>query len=387
MGAPTAIKLRRLGSAPTTLIVLLVLLAAGLVGCGGSDGSPVEPEAEPPERPAAEPSERPGSETTPIEVSDVATDLEIPWGIDFLPNGDALVSERASGRLLQISEAGEVEEVQTLPSEANGEGGLLGVAVSPDYERDGFVYAYYTTSEDNRIARFELGSEPEPILTGIAASSIHNGGRLRFGPDGMLYASTGDAADPDSSQDPDSLNGKILRIDPEGDAPDDNPDPGSPVYSLGHRNVQGLAWDAEGQLYASEFGEGNLDEVNRIEPGANYGWPAFEGGGGEPEFVDPITTWPVGEASPSGAEILVDSAIPQWEGEMFVAALRGERLWRLELPRSGQIEQRSELYGGEFGRIRTAVQAPDGSLWIATSNRDGRGSPAPGDDRIIRLGD
>lgn len=339
-------------------------LGAGALGCG------------------SEPTE---TVPTTSRVSEIAADLEVPWGIDFLPDGDALVTERDSGRLLRIDGEGVVEEVQTLPSEANGEAGLLGVAVSPDYENDGYVYAYYSTAEDNRVVRFQLGEEPEPILTGIPTDYRHNGGRLRFGPDGMLYASTGDADNPDAAQDPKALNGKILRITPEGDAPKDNPMPGSPVYSLGHRNVEGLTWDAEGQLFASEFGDAEADEVNRIEPGGNYGWPEFEGEGGEPEFIDPITTWSADEASPAGAEILVDSTIPEWDDDMLVAALRGERLWRLELDEAGEVTARAELFNGEYGRLRAVVQAPDGSVWVSISNRDGRGDPSEGDDRIIRI--
>lgn len=365
---------------PLSLLALLISVAF-LVACGSDNGpSPTGP----PE---------PGTEGAPkaagVGTTDVATGLEVPWGIDFLPGGDALVTERMSGRVLRLAPGEEPEEVQELPSEARGEGGLLGIAVSPDYERDGYVYAYYTTNEDNRVVRFRLGEEPEPILTGIGAGEVHNGGQIKFGPDGMLYVATGDAGDFENSpsQDPESLNGKILRITPEGDVPDDNPVPGSPVYSLGHRNVQGLAWDAEGRLFATEFGQDRFDEVNLIEPGGNYGWPEVEGEGGEPEFIDPLTTWRPDQASPSGAEILLDPAVREWDGDMFVGALVGQRLWRLELDDRGGVAAREPLFTGSFGRIRTAVQAPDGSLWFTTSNRDGRGSPADGDDRIVRLGD
>jgi glucose/arabinose dehydrogenase len=326
--------------------------------------------------------------TGPVEVetSVIATNLEVPWGIAFLPNGDALFTERDSGRLLRMDASGNIREIQTLPTRGFGEGGSLGLAISPDYERDGYVYAYYTTDQDNRVVRFKLGENPEPILTGIPFNSYHDGGRIAFGPDGMLYVATGDAGDPSNSQNRDSLGGKILRLTPEGEIPEDNPFPGNPLYSYGHRNVEGLAWDESGRLYASEFGLNRYDEVNLIEPGENYGWPYVEGEGGEPRYVDPITTWSTSEASPSGAEILKDGAIPQWEGDLFVAALRGERLWRLELGPDGQVTEREQLLRGQVGRIRNVVQAPDGSLWVTTSNRDGRGTPAPQDDRIIRLG-
>ncbi len=341
------------------------------------------------ERPAEDSSGAP-AKTAPVEVevSVIATNLEVPWGFTFLPNGDALFTERDSGRLLRMNASGDIEEIQTLPTRGYGEGGSLGLAVSPDYERDGYVYAYYTTDQDNRVVRFRLGEEPEPILTGIPFNTYHDGGRIAFGPDGMLYIATGDAGDPSNSQDRNSLGGKILRLTPEGNIPEDNPFPSSPVYSYGHRNVEGLAWDKEGRLYASEFGQNAYDEVNLIVPGENYGWPEVEGEGGESMgYVDPITTWRTSEASPSGAEILKNGAIPQWEGDLFVAALRGARLWRLELGPDGGVTRRQQLLRGEVGRIRNVVQAPDGSLWITTSNLDGYGSPvSEQDDRILRLG-
>lgn len=361
-------------SAVCVLLVTLLLAACGPNGTpGGGDGS-----REVPDPTTGGP--------VGVETGVVATDLEAPWGLDFFPNGDAIVTERDSGRLLRVSPSGRVEELARLASEGRGEGGLLGVALSPDYREDGLVYVYRTTAEDNRVLRLRLGEDPEPILTGIPANSYHNGGRIAFGPDGMLYVATGDAGDTSSSQDRGSLGGKILRLTPEGDVPEDNPFPGSPVYSYGHRNVQGLAWDAGGRLYASEFGQNRFDEVNRIEPGENYGWPEVEGEGGEPEYRDPVSTWSTDEASPSGIAIPLSDAIPQWRGDLFMAALRGERLWRLELGRDGGVEDREALLSGQAGRLRHVAEAPDGSLWVLTSNRDGRGDPEPGDDRILRLG-
>jgi glucose/arabinose dehydrogenase len=328
-----------------------------------------------------------GTSAERVGVSTLATNLEVPWSFAFLPGGNALVTERDSGRLLTVNPSGEARVVQTLPEGGSGEGGLLGVAVSPNYEEDRYVYAYYTTERDNRVVRFRIGEEPEPVLTGIPVNSYHDGGRIKFGPDGMLYISTGDAGDTENSQDRGSLGGKILRIEPDGSIPKDNPFAGNPVYSYGHRNVEGLAWDAEGQLYASEFGQNTWDEVNRIEAGENYGWPEVEGKGGQDRgYVDPITVWPTSEASPSGAEIMVDGAIPQWEGDLFVAALRGERLWHLELNDKGHITDREKLLDGEVGRVRDVAQAPDGSLWVSTSNYDTYGNPvSEQDDRILRL--
>jgi glucose/arabinose dehydrogenase len=386
-------------------ILLPLIFAAFCAACGADvdrssrDGARSENGAsqatlEERETPAAEdsvPEDRNGTPANagPVEVQTrvVATNLEVPWGIAFLPNGDALFTERDSGRLLKMDTSGNIEEVQTLPTRGFGEGGSLGLAVSPDYEDDQYVYAYYTTDQDNRVVRFRLGEEPEPILTGIPFNTYHDGGRIAFGPDGMLYVATGDAGDPSNSQDRSSLGGKILRLTPDGEVPEDNPFRNNPLYSYGHRNVEGLAWDERGRLYASEFGLNRYDEVNLIEPGENYGWPEVEGEGGEAlGYVDPITTWTPSEASPSGAEILKNGAIPQWEGDLFVAALRGERLWRLELGPDGNVVERDQLMGGEIGRIRNVVQAPDGSLWVTTSNLDGRGTPAPQDDRILRLG-
>ena len=385
-----------------TRVALAMIFVAFCASCGASEDSPSgsaetteyrTPQPTREERSAAERPERGGPEnesanTGPVEVetSVIAANLEVPWGISFLPNGDALFTERDSGRLLRMSAAGNIQEVQTLPTRGYGEGGSLGLAVSPDYERDGYVYAYYTTDIDNRVVRFRLGEEPEPILTGIPFNSYHDGGRIAFGPDGMLYIATGDAGDPSSSQDRNSLAGKILRLTPDGGIPEDNPFPSSPVYSYGHRNVEGLAWDEEGQLFASEFGQDAFDEVNLIRPGENYGWPYVEGEGGEGEgYVDPIVVWSTSEASPSGAEVLKNGAIPQWEGDLFVAALRGERLWKLELGPDGNVVGQDQLLRDDFGRIRNVVQAPDGSLWVTTSNLDGRGEPAPQDDRILRL--
>ncbi len=383
------------GSTPTRkqvggtalLAVLLVLLLAACdragEGDGGKDLGPIDAGGGKTEETAGSG----GTSVKRVEVSPLATNLEVPWAFAFLPDGDALVTERDSGKLLRVSPSGDVREIQSLPERGTGEGGLLGVAVSPDYREDRYVYAYYTTERDNRVVRFRLGEKPEPILTGIPVNSYHDGGRIRFGPDGMLYVSTGDAGDPANSQDKSSLGGKILRIEPDGSVPADNPFPGSPVYSYGHRNVEGLAWDAQGRMYASEFGQDTWDEVNRIEAGKNYGWPEVEGKGGEERgYVDPITVWPPSEASPSGAEIMVGGGIPQWEGDIFVAALRGEGLWHLELNGRGEIVGREKLLDGEVGRVRNVAQAPDGSLWVSTSNRDSYGSPvSEQDDRILRL--
>ncbi|MEV5768089.1 PQQ-dependent sugar dehydrogenase [Micromonospora sp. NPDC052213] len=307
----------------------------------------------------------------------VATGLEAPWGLDFLPDGSALVTERNSGRVLRVRRGSAPQQVAQISGVvAAGEAGLLGLAVSPRYRTDGFVYVYFTSGTDNRIVRFRLTAPQvqQPVLTGLARSGAHNGGRIAFGPDGLLYAGVGDAGQPATAQDPSHRNGKILRMRSDGSVPWSNPTAGSLVYSLGHRNVQGLAWDWRGRLYATEFGSSRFDEVNRIVPGGNYGWPVVEGVADDPRFRDPIVTWTPAEASPSGAVIVGRT--------LYVAALRGARLW--VVPLDGTGTPTAQLVG-TYGRLRAVAYAPDGSLWVTTSNRDGRGVPAAGDDRILRF--
>ncbi|MEV4708605.1 PQQ-dependent sugar dehydrogenase [Actinoplanes sp. NPDC049316] len=307
----------------------------------------------------------------------VATGLTAPWGLAFLPDGTALVAERDSARVLQVSPGGgEPREVYRVPGvAAAGEGGLLGLAVAKDHARTRWVYAYHTAADDNRIVRFKLGSDatPEVIFDGIDKAGIHNGGRIAFGPDGMLYAGTGDAGNRSASQNPGDTNGKILRLTPEGEPAPGNPRAGSPVWSLGHRNVQGLAWSADKTMYAVEFGQNRFDEINKIEPGRNYGWPEVEGTSDDSRYVNPLVTWSTDEASPSGAAVAGNT--------LYVAALRGERLWTVPL---GGGEPRAE-FSGRYGRLRTVAVASDGALWLTTSNTDGRGDVRDGDDRILRF--
>ncbi|MFK3980128.1 PQQ-dependent sugar dehydrogenase [Micromonospora sp. NPDC050397] len=357
-------------------------------GCAFGEPEP-DPAGEPPSfpTPSVTASPRTGGIDQQVAASVLATGLRVPWGISFLPDGGALVTERDTAKILKVGpESGpdglKVSTVQTLDEvDAAGEGGLLGITVSPGYEQDKTVFVYYSTSQDNRVAKLVLGGEPTPIVTGIPLSGIHNGGRLAFGPDGFLYATTGDASERGLSQDPKSLGGKILRMTPDGKPAAGNPLPDSLVWSLGHRNVQGIAWDANKRLYASEFGQSTWDEINLIEPGKNYGWPEVEGEGGaetDAKFTKPLAVWRTGDASCSGVAVV--------ENLLAAACLRGERIWLLELTSAGGVlGQPRSILNGEYGRLRTAVTAPDGSLWISTSNHDGRGEPAADDDRIIRL--
>jgi len=289
-----------------------------------------------------------------------------------------MVAERDTARILRIEQGSAPQEVYRVPDVvARGEGGLLGLAVSPTYTDDGYIYAYFTAEDDNRIVRFRLDSEPQPVFTGIAKAGNHNGGRIAFGPDGMLYAGTGDAADPDLAQDPASPNGKILRLTPDGSPAPGNPTPNSPVYSLGHRNVQGLAWDSAGRLFAAEFGQNRYDEINLVEPGKNYGWPAVEGAGGSADgYTEPLVIWSTSEASPSGIAIAGDT--------LYAAALRGERLWTVPLD-DGVTGEPQDILTSAYGRLRTVTVAPDGALWLTTSNTDGRGDVRTGDDRLLRF--
>ncbi len=314
----------------------------------------------------------------PRVVDTVARNLSVPWGIDFLPDGTAIVTERDTRRVLAIDD-GRVTEIGVIESAApQGESGLLGVAVSPDFDRDRTLFLYVTTTEDNRIVRTtyrngRLGS-PEVILDGIPNGFIHDGGRLQFGPDGYLYASTGETGVPELAPDRGSLGGKILRITPDGDPAPGNPDPSSPIWTLGHRNVQGLAFDDDDNLWASEFGQSTFDELNLIRKGGNYGWPRFEGRGDDPGFVNPQVVWDTSEASPSGLAYL--------DGRLWLGALQGERLWRIDV-RNGRATDPTDFFVGRYGRLRTVVVAPDGNLWVSTSNRDGRATPGPDDDQII----
>lgn len=334
-----------------------------------------------------------------IEV--VAAGLEVPWSLAFAPDGRLFFTERPGRLRVIVDGVLQPEPLATFEVVDAGEGGLLGIALDPDFDHNALLYAVYTYRAGgaswNRVARYEVaaaGLGPEQVLLeGIPGAQVHDGGRLAFGPDGKLYITTGDARVPALAQEADSLAGKILRLNPDGTVPVDNPFPGSPVYSLGHRNPQGLAWDVNtGALYSTEHGpsgEQSLccrDELNRIEPRGNYGWPLVTAAPGEAGYLDPLLhsgddTW-----APAGLLVYDGEALAPWRGSLLFGALRGQHLQRVELADDGvTVVAVERLFVGELGRIRDVAQGPDGYVYFTTSNRDGRGRPAAEDDRILRI--
>lgn len=322
----------------------------------------------------------------PGEPATLAVHLAAPWSVVPLTSGGALISERDSGTVRELTPDGVVRTVGVVPGVVSGgESGLHGLALWQGADdADRWLYAYHGAADDNRVVRMPLGGSsasltlgaPEAVLTGIPRNRTHNGGRIAFGPDGYLYVATGDAQLRDAAQDPTALGGKILRLTPDGDPAPGNPF-GNAVWSMGHRNVQGIAWSADGRMWASEFGQDTWDELNQIVGGANYGWPVVEGEAGDDRFTDPVITWATSEASPSGIAAVGST--------VFVTGLRGERLWVVDTGVSpGAIERATVGLEGQ-GRLRDVVVAPDGALWILTNNTDGRGSPREDDDVLIRL--
>jgi glucose/arabinose dehydrogenase len=360
----------------------LIVGALALTGCTSTEPPQTPPRSTVTPTPLPTPTDtaQPGPVEPTGEVSTVATDLQVPWSIVRLENGSTLISERDTARVLELPASGTVREVATIQEvRPGGEGGLLGLEVDAEQQ---YLYAYFTAAADNRVLRFSLTGEAgslglgdsQQIITGIPKAGNHNGGRIKFGPDRMLYVTTGDAGNGNAAQDVGSLSGKILRLTPTGGVPDDNPFTGSPVYSYGHRNPQGITWDDEGRMWASEFGQNTWDELNIIAPGQNYGWPVVEGIADRDGYVNPVAQWATSDASPSGLLWMRDT--------LFLAALRGERLWAI-YPNPEGIDT-VDWFTGEFGRLRDVVEGPDDSLWMLTNNT-ARGTPHPGDDKLLQV--
>lgn len=385
----------------------MVIGLIGLLWFGGCESAPnQQPGALKEAPPVSAPAENQGVNAAfPYERETVATGLQVPWEIDFAPDGRMFFTER--GGALRMIEQGKLAAEPVFRFDdalfKRGEAGLLGFTLDPNFSQNHYIYAYYSYTEGgspyNRIVRLvESGGKAKldkVLMDKLPGAQIHDGGRVKFGPDGMLYFTNGDASEPSVAQDVSKLAGKIFRIKPDGTVPQDNPYPGSPVYSLGHRNPQGLAWHPDTKkLYSSEHGQTAHDEINLIEPGANYGWPLIQGDATQVKPADeakkgpgplkrPIVhskdvTW-----APSGITFVTKGP---WRGNLLAANLRGTQVLRIVLTADGAgVHAVEPLLHDELGRIRDVVEAPDGSIYVLTNNRDGRGTPAADDDKIIRL--
>jgi glucose/arabinose dehydrogenase len=345
----------------------------------------------------------PSSSAQELDVEVVVSDLATIWAIDFAPDGRIFLTER-SGRIRTVRDGRlDPEPWMSLEVVEVAESGLLGLALDPDFARNGYVYVAYTYATgdgglQNRLVRLRedpvtgRGAFDTVLLDDVRGGRVHDGGRVEFGPDGKLYWTMGETGSPELAQSLDTWNGKILRINPDSSIPGDNPFPASPIYSYGHRNPQGLAWQpGTGRLYATEHGPSGqqscCDEVNEIQPGMNYGWPRVSGEQTAEGTIPPIiqsgpnrdTTW-----APGGATFVTGGS---WAGSLLFVGLRGEALYRLTLDPSNPTEVSSfePLLRGQYGRLREVAEAPDGTLYLATSNRDGRGNPRSGDDRLLRI--
>ncbi|MCW2295458.1 PQQ-dependent sugar dehydrogenase [Rhodococcus erythropolis] len=349
-----------------------LMLFCSVVGCAQPAGS------EDPSTPSGV-----GSQSTLVDH------LDVPWDLASLPDRSSVLTLRDAARVVRFDANGVTPLVADGPGGiiadvvSGGSAGLRGVAASPNFTVDRYLFFYMTTGSDDRVVRYTLRGdrlvESVPIVTGIPHAGTHTGGRIRFGPDGMLYIGTGDPGGDAGAQNPYSLGGKILRVDPSGAVPVDNPIPGSWTWSLGHRNPQGFDWDDDGRMFASEFGQNRQDELNIIVKGGNYGWPEVEGidTSAGSVFEAPVVTWTPADASPSGITVVRDT--------IYIAALRGERLWRVPLRPDGTVGDAKPMLDNMFGRLRAVEQSPDGTALRILTNNTHAGSPRDGDDRVVEI--
>lgn len=364
--------------------ILLIIAGIAITQLGDGNNNQNQPEPESPQPNTSNTNANTGDNTDFRPVT-VAENLDVPWGIEFLPNGDMLVTERP-GTLLRMEQGEDsfTERYQVEGVEHRGEGGLLGVTRHPNYTENNWIYLYMTTQQEgedllqNRVVRYTLEGDQltnaTTIIDELPGAQYHDGGRIDFGPDGKLYVTAGDATNPDWAQKRHKLAGKILKTNPNGSIPENNPFRNE-IHSYGHRNPQGLAW-VDGQLWATEHGDTQNDELNKIHSGLNYGWPEIEGDEThnhmqEPEIYSEDTTW-----APAGAAYT--------DGSIFFAGLRGETLYEAEI-QDGNLTGLNKHLEGEYGRLRAVELGPEGDLYISTSNTDGRGSPDSSDDKIIRV--
>ncbi|MED4583369.1 PQQ-dependent sugar dehydrogenase [Brevibacillus choshinensis] len=359
------------------ICLLVLVLMVPVAACGATD------------------TKETAAQEIPYVTEVVADHLDVPWAIDMATDGRILFTERP-GRV-RVIQAGKLQAEPLIafpaPFISEGEGGLLGLVLDPKFAENHYLYVYHTYMEGekvyNRVLRLREENNRAQIdkvlIDKIPGSGIHNGGRLKIGPDQLLYITTGDARIPELAQDRASLAGKILRIQLDGSLPADNPFPGSPVFSWGHRNPQGIAWNpANGLLYSSEHGQSAHDEINRIQSGVNYGWPVIQGDQQKEGMATPIihsgdTTW-----APSGMTFVTKGP---WAGQLLVANLRGMQVQKITLDpeRPDTVVKATSFWQGENGRLRDVFESKDGSLYLLTNNRDGRGTPRDDDDKIIRL--
>ncbi|MHB1134445.1 MAG: PQQ-dependent sugar dehydrogenase [Chloroflexota bacterium] len=397
------------------LLATLLLLALLVVGIGALSGqvpaasppatapapqstaAPAAPSPTPPSVAASpQATATPRAEATAVEVTTVAEGLDTPWALAFAPDGRLFFTERPGVVRVVVEGRLRPEPLIRLPANETAEGGVMGLAVDPGFPAQPYLYVMYTYDAPgggarNRVVRLEVAGETareeRVLVDDIPGGGIHNGGRVKVGPDGKLYVTAGDAGQSGAAQSLGTLAGKILRLNLDGSIPEDNPFADSPIYSYGHRNPQGLAWQpVTGRLYATEHGPSGNDEVNLIEPGNNYGWPTVTGMQ-HGTFTAPLITF-TPSVAPAGAAFVDGGLLPQWADSLFFTTLRGTHLHRLRIDARDptRVTQNERLYEGEYGRLRDVVQGPDGALYLATSNRDGRGSPEQSDDRILRLG-